>query len=125
MGICNQLGQFSSELSAAVVPLRELLKTKNTFLWTADHDNAFEKVKRVLSKSPILAVYDPKRPTRLETDASRLFGLGFDLLQQHEDGSWRLIMCGSRFLRDVETRYAMLELECLAIEFAIDRKSVV
>ena len=42
-------------------------------------------------------------------------------MQLHDDGHWHLVMCGSRFLKDVETRYAMIEIESLAIEFAVKK----
>merc|ERR1712055_670890 len=50
----------------------------------------------------------------LQTDASRLNGLGFVLLQKHRDG-WRLVKCGSRFLSETESRYATIEQEMLAV----------
>jgi hypothetical protein len=61
-----------------------------------------------------LAFYNPARPTSLHVDASRLIGLGFILRQQQTDGSWIVVQAGSRFLSDAESRYAMIELECLA-----------
>jgi len=120
LGIVNQLGAFSSEISTAATPLRALLKKKNEFVWTTEHDRAFEAVKKALVTAPILAPFDPNLETKLETDASRLYGLGFDLLQLHGD-DWKLVACGSRFLRDVETRYATLELEAIAIEYAMKK----
>jgi hypothetical protein len=44
-------------------------------------------------------------------------GFGYALLQKQKD-IWRLIQCGSRFLNNTETRYAMVELVCLAIVWA-------
>ncbi|XP_059097164.1 uncharacterized protein LOC131891571 [Tigriopus californicus] len=58
--------------------------------------------------------------TVLQTDASKLKGLGFALMQLHE-GEWKLIQCGSQFLKDAESRYAILELEALAIDWAIKK----
>ena len=40
------------------------------------------------------------------------------LLQKH-DSEWELVVAGSRYLKDVETRYAMVELEALAIHYGI------
>ena len=45
-------------------------------------------------------------------------GFGYALLQKHGD-DWRLVAAGSRYLRDAETRYAMVELEALAIHYGI------
>ena len=50
-------------------------------------------------------------------DASRQ-GLGF-VLQQQSDDTWVMIQAGSRFLSDAESRYAIIELEVLAVAWAI------
>ena len=118
MGLANQLGGFSHELSKAAEPLRDLMKPKNAFLWTPNHEEAFGDVKTVLCSPPVLATFDPSLPTMLQTDASRLKGLGFALLQKHGD-TWRLTQAGSRFITDTESRYAMVELELLGVVWAI------
>ena len=76
----------------------------------------FEELKEELSKSPSLSHFHPKYETRLETDASRLKGFGYALLQK-QDSEWKLVAAGSRYLKDVERRYAMVELEALAIHY--------
>lgn len=81
LGLANQLGHFTNELSSAISPLRDLLKTKNVFIWLPEHSKAFDEAKRILCKPPILTHFDPKKPTRLQTDASKNNGLGFALLQ--------------------------------------------
>ena len=120
MGLVNQLGQFSTGIASAAGPLRGLLGTKKEFVWLPEHTSAFENVKKLLVSPPVLGKFMIGAPTVLQTDASRLHGLGFALLQQQE-GVWRLIQCGSRFLQDAETRYAMVELEALAIYWAIKK----
>ncbi|QQP51889.1 Uncharacterized protein FKW44_013375, partial [Caligus rogercresseyi] len=102
MGLVNQLGQFSSDVSGAATPLRDLLKTKNTFAWLPAHEEAFKNVKKALVQPPVLGMFDPTAETCLQTDASRKHGLGFALLQKDKDDKWRLIQCGSRFLKDVQ-----------------------
>ena len=109
MGLANQLGGFSNQLSKAAEPLRDLMKPRNAFLWTPNHEAAFEEIKNVLC-SPILAPFHPKLPTMLQADASRLKCLGFALLQKHAD-DWKLTQAGSRFITETESRYAMVELE--------------
>ena len=61
-----------------------------------------------------LAHFDPN----LETDAYRKKGFGYVLLQKH-GSEWKVVAVGSIYLRDVKTRYAMLELESLAIHYGI------
>ena len=115
MGLAYQLGGFSSQLSQAAEPLRDLMKPRNTLLWTPAHNAAFEETKQVLCSLPVLASFDPILPTTLQTDASILKGLGFALLQKHAD-TWKFTQAGSRFTTDTESRYAMVE---LAVVWAI------
>ncbi|XP_043223982.1 uncharacterized protein K02A2.6-like [Amphibalanus amphitrite] len=120
MGLVQQLGDFSKEISSTAEPLRGLLKPSNSFIWTPDHQAAFDAMKAALAAPPVLAHFDPSLPTMLQTDAARRKGLGYALLQRHGN-HWRLVQCGSRFLSDTETRYAMVELELLAIVWALKK----
>ena len=122
MGLANQLGGFSSEMAQAAQPLRDLLKPRNDWCWSPVHDSAFQKVKEALTSPPILAHFDATLPTMLQTDASRLNGLGFALLQRHGE-DWKLVQCGSRFLTDTETRYAVIEVELAAVLWAVRKCS--
>lgn len=120
MGLVNQMAEFSPDISAAAQPLRPLMSPKRTYLWTPDHEKAFKLVKAALSSPPLLATFDPALPTVLQTDASRLYGISYALLQEHGGGKFRLVQCGSRFLTDAETCYAIIELELLAITFSFN-----
>lgn len=120
LGLVNQLGEFSSKISSTTTPLRGLLSTKNLFQWLPIHSQAFENTKEELCKPPTLKHFDPDRPTRIQTDASRLKGLGYALLQEYDDG-WHLIQCGSRYLSPTESRYATIELELLAVTWSMDK----
>ncbi|ROT64571.1 hypothetical protein C7M84_017477 [Penaeus vannamei] len=97
MGLVNQLADFSPEIAATAQPLRPLMSPKRSFTWTPDHDQAFGK-SRLPSYPPVLAPFNPKLPVTI--DASRLYGLGYALFQEHGHGQLRLVQCGSRFLTD-------------------------
>ncbi|KAG0722364.1 Transposon Ty3-I Gag-Pol polyprotein [Chionoecetes opilio] len=117
-GVVNQLADFSTEVAEAADTLRALLSPRKEFVWTPAHQSSFQSVKKALSSTPVLAHFDPALPTVLQTDASRLKGLGYALLQRHGT-KLRLVQCGSRFLSDTETRYAVVELELLAVVWAM------
>ena len=117
MGLVNQLGSFSPHIAAAATPLRDLLRPRNEWCWSAHHGEAFKSVKSSLASPPILAHFDASLPTKLETDASRIGGFGFILRQRHGE-TWKLVQCGSRFLSDAESRYAVIELEMAALVWA-------
>ena len=118
MGLANQTCNFSDEIAKCMCPLKPLLKKGIRFDWLPEHQAAFEAARSLLSSSKMLAFYNATRQTRLICDASRLFGLGFVLKQEVEPDVWRTVQAGSRFLSPAETRYAMIELEMLAIAWA-------
>ena len=110
-------------VSSVLTPLRPLLSSRNDFLWTPVHDEAFSRAKQVLTTAPTLAYFDPTKDTYLHTDASML-GLGFLLMQKSNDSDWNLVQAGSRFLTDAESRYAVIELKCLAVAWAIKKCNI-
>ena len=115
LGTARYIGHFVPDLAMAEKPLRKLDRDNVPFIWNSDHQAAFELVKSILTGPLVLRNFDSTRPTRLETDASRQ-GLGFGLLQEDPiSKNWHLIQCGSRALTDPESRYAVCELEMLAI----------
>ena len=118
MGLLNQFRQFNQAVTKNSYMIKPLLSSKGQYIWLPEHQKAFHVLKEELSKSPSLAHFDPKAETRIETDASRKKGFGYALLQKHGD-EWKMIAAGSRYLKDVETRYAMVELESLAIHYGI------
>jgi len=118
-GLVNQLSSCTDTIAALLGPLRPLLSTKNEFLWSPEHEQAFTKAKEHLTTVPTLAYFSLNKPTRLCTNASR-HGLGFVLQQQQpETKQWLLVQAGSRFLTPAESRYAVIELELLAVAWAI------
>ena len=86
-------------------------------MWSPSHTTAFKTAKESLTTQPVLSYFDITKPTRLSTDASRQ-GLGYILQQQH-GSKWSLIQAGSRLLSEAESRYATIELELLAVAWAI------
>ena len=111
MGMANQLDGFIHLLSEAAGPLRDLLKPKNAFLWSPQHEEAFIKTKEILCSPHILVAFDPNLQAMLQTDASRLNGLGFALLQKNQK-TWKLVQAGSRFITETESNYARLNWNC-------------
>ena len=123
LGLVNQCGEFPPRISELADPLRPLLKTTNEFVWDDVHTAAFNATKSELISPPTLSYYRAVDNLRLETDASALNGLGF-VLWQRQDTQWRMLQCGSRFLTDAETCYAVIELELLAVVWAVHKCSL-
>ena len=117
----NQLGGYSKVLIETALPMRPLLKSKKVFQLLEEHTQAFEKVKDIISNFPIRAHFDPNLPTILETDASRLKGMGYVLMQLHADGQYKLIEAGSRWFTPAEQNYGMTSLELAAANWAVEK----
>jgi hypothetical protein len=121
LGLANQLCNFSDEIADTLAPMKSLLKKGVMLQWLPEHQSAFDKAREHLASPKTLTYYCPRRSTRLIFDTSRLNGLGFVLKQRQDDDSWRAVQAGSRSLSSAETRYAMMELECLTIAWACDK----
>ena len=130
-GLVNQVAHYG-KLINIMAPFKPLLSPKVKFSWSSELDAAF-----IQSKSAIVdaitngvMIYDPKRRTCLQTDYSGT-GLGYWLRQKYcscpsllpdctcPDG-WRVVLAGSRYLRDAEKRYAPVEGECLGVAYALE-----
>lgn len=75
--------------------------------------------------APTLAYFDVLKETCLHTDASTV-GIGFILTQgpKGSQESWKTVQAGSRFLTDTDSRYAVIELECLAVAWAVKKCNI-
>ncbi|NJL71582.1 MAG: DDE-type integrase/transposase/recombinase [Candidatus Competibacteraceae bacterium] len=101
--------------------MRKLLKKSTAFQWLPEMQIEFEKCKEILTSNLVVSHFDSSLKTSLLTDASRLKGLGYALLQERADGVKVLIECGSRSLNPAESRYSTIELEALGIAWAAQK----
>jgi hypothetical protein len=97
-----------------------LLKKDVEFMWLQPHQEAFELIRQILTSLLVVKPFDQKLKTELLTDASRLKGLGYALIQREADGTPRLIQCNSKSLTSAERGYAVIEIEGLVIQYAVE-----
>ena len=58
LGMRNQLNKFSPLLTDTTKPIRDLLCSRNQWLWGETQQKAFVETKKLLSSTPILSLYD-------------------------------------------------------------------
>ena len=115
LGLANYMGPFIPNLSTLTAPLRELLKESHQFDWSPAHQEAYNNIKDSISSEVTLTYFDPKKEITLQVDAS-LKGLGAVLLQDNKP-----VAFASKALTDVETRYANIERELLAVVYGCEK----
>jgi hypothetical protein len=69
-GACRLLLAFVRHFGIISKPLTNLLKKHTLFIWTSDHDSAFQTLKAALCQAPVLALPNFAKPFSIETDAS-------------------------------------------------------
>ena len=102
--------------------IRDLLSTKNEFLWGPTQQDAFKKLKKEQNSTPVLTHYDPGRETIPAADASS-YGLGAVLLQEQENGARKPVAFASRSMTSTEQRNAQIEKEALTTTWACERSN--
>ena len=118
-GLIQRFQPFEPKLASNTTKLRALLKKGTEFLWTPEHQQEFDTLKQILTTSEyLIQPFDENLQTEITCDASRN-GLGFCLTQKEQNGKMRIIQVGSRSLTPAEQNYAMVELECSALYYAI------
>lgn len=122
MGMVNQLGKFSPNLSDMLKPLCELHSPKRGWSWGPDQSCLFKEIKEELACPAVLALYDPSAPTKVLADASS-FGLKAVLLQQSGHQRWKTVAYASCSMTETEVRYAQIEKEALATTWFCEKFS--
>ena len=115
MGMINFLSKFSATLSELALPTGDLAKDKVAFNWGPEHQVAVKLVKKEIAAIAILAYYDPKKTTVLQTDAN-INGLGACLLQDEKP-----VYFTSKALTKAQHGYVTIELESLAVVLAMEK----
>ena len=104
------------------VNLRAITAKNNVLQWLEEHQEEFDKIKRLLTSDMVVMHFDPNLPVTILTDASRLHGLGY-AMGHFVYRRFRVVACGSKSLTPTQQRYATIELECLGVHFAFDKCS--
>ena len=115
LGMVNYLGKFTPELACLTEPLRFLIRKNVPYNWNAEHTEAVNAIKKEIANAGKLKHFDPSKETVLQTDAS-IKGLGACLLQEEKP-----VFFASRSLSSAEKNYTAIELESLAVSWAMEK----
>jgi hypothetical protein len=113
LGLADYYRRFIPKFSKIAKPVTELLKKLNKYVWSDTCDEDFNKLKKLLTTSPVLAQPDTTKPFNVYCDASST-GLGGVLMQEG-----RVISYSSRQLRRHEEHYPTHDLELAAVVMAL------
>ena len=83
--------------------------------WGPEHQTAFKQMKKEIVRAPILAYYNPKKETILQTDAS-IKGQGACLLQDQ-----KLVYFASKALTETEQGYVTIKIESLSVAWVMEK----
>ena len=114
LGLANYYRRFIKHFADIAKPLHRLTEKNATFEWTETCQLAFDKLRKCLMSSPVLAYPDYSKQFVLDTDASDC-GIGAVLSQVNDDQSECVIAYASRSLSRQERRYCVTRRELLAI----------
>lgn len=112
-GLVGYYRRFVWHFGIMSKPLTNLLKKHALFIWTAEHEEAFQALKAALCQSPVLALSDFSKQFTIETDASDA-GVGAVLMQ---DGHPLAFL--SKALGPKSRGLSMYEKEFMAILLAV------
>ena len=113
LGLASYYRRYVKGIAAIAAPLHALTRKEVVFHWSEDCQAAFDRLKTLLTTSPITVFPDFSQAFRLYTNAS--------ILAQVRDGKERIICCVSRALNQAEKSYPATKLECLAIVWAVTK----
>lgn len=119
IGFANFYRRFIPEFSRLATPLSNLTKKDTPFRWDSKCEESFCNIKKAFKEGTMLAHFDPKKQTILETDASDYVTAA--ILSQYDDrGILRPIAFMSKKMLPAECNYEIFDKELLAIVKAFE-----
>ncbi|GBO11009.1 Retrovirus-related Pol polyprotein from transposon 297 [Araneus ventricosus] len=106
LGLTGYFRKFIPHYSAIAKPLSNLLRKDISFSFGLKECESFNELKQILSKEPVLRLYNPKSETEIHTNAS-IDGFGACLLQKSiVDNQLHPVYYMTRKTSDTERKYS-------------------
>ena len=120
LGTVGYYRQCIPNFATIALPLTELTRTKQPFVWGPPQQESFDKLKEALVSPEVMAHPDPKKPYTLHTDASD-HSIGGVLSQKDDYGKERVIYYLSHKLSETQRRWSTIEKEAYAVIYALKK----
>ena len=120
LGSVQFYNKFLTDLSTISGPLYHLTEKNTKWKWDQPQEDAFKKLKQMLTDNTVLAHFDPSCPVGILCDASDA-GVGAVLFHRYKDNTERPIANASKTLTATQKRYPQIQKEALSIIFALKK----
>jgi hypothetical protein len=119
MGIINFVCRFVPDFVVMVKPIQNILKQDHSFSWTDDIKNAFIKIKKAISSSPILVKPYFEKEFIIYTNATEetIFAI---LIQCDDQVNEKPVAYMSQILLDDEFKYSYIEKHAFTLVKAVE-----
>ena len=121
LGLAGYYRKFIPNFAEVAVPMTDLTKgcQPKKVKWGPSQEKSFKTMKELLTQAPILRLPDFIKPFIVQTNASDT-GVSAALLQDFDDGRFSVAYASKKLLPR-ERNYSVIERECLAIVFAVQK----
>ena len=114
-GMTTYVAKFIPNLTKLTEPLRKMDKSKEKLVWSQEQSQAYNEIKSILTKAPVLRYFDVNKDCKISVDASST-GVGAVLLQNGLPVAY-----ASKSLTKTQRNWAQIEKELYAIVFGCER----
>lgn len=115
MGLARYHRWFIEGFPKVVYPITSLKKKGRIFKWAIECQRSFDKLKQLLTTSPILRIVDPKREFGVSTNAYKE-GVGGVLMQEEN-----FVAYESQKLKELQEKYSAYYVELTTVIHVLKR----
>ena len=123
LGMAGYYRKFCKNFSGIAEPLTILLKKSTKFKWNDKCQDAFDRLKAILKRAPVLLAPNFDKCFKLAVDASDV-GIGAVLLQADNNGIDHSVCYFSKKFNKHQKNYSTIEKEFFALILAIQQFEV-
>uniref|UniRef100_A0A1B6H681 RNA-directed DNA polymerase n=1 Tax=Homalodisca liturata TaxID=320908 RepID=A0A1B6H681_9HEMI len=120
IGMTSYFSKFIPNYAEIAHPLNEMRKKSSKFVWDQKCQESFDKLKRAVTRPPVLAIPDFNKEFTVQCDASDK-ALGSCLLQEADNGHLKPVAYYSRKFNESEVKLTTYQKEALAVVCSINK----